>query len=181
MSWAGRMGAVWGFCGVFALIGSACWRLGQIGVEALNGTYAIVWYHWAFLVPWVLFMGMSEGYRGFQQAFSPRVVARAKYLASHPSVARVLLAPLFCMGFFHATKKRRIVAFCLTGGILVLVLLVRLLPQPWRGLVDVGVVVGLGWGLAAMLVFAVQALTGPFDVSPETPDDPLPRPKAAEG
>ncbi len=176
----GWVGALWGFCGVFALIGSACWRLGQIGVEALNGTYELFWYHWAFLVPWVLFMVMSEGYRGFQQAFSPRVVARAKYVIHHPSVARVLLAPIFCMGFFHATKKRKIVAVCLTTGILVLVLLVRLLPQPWRGLVDVGVVLGLGWGLVAMLVFAVQALTGEFDVSPETPDDPLPRPKPAK-
>ncbi|MGF1483219.1 MAG: hypothetical protein ACFBZ8_02515 [Opitutales bacterium] len=171
----GRLGAVWGVLGVFALIGSASWRLSLKALEAFNGDYTLLWYHWVFLVPWLIFMGMSEGYRGFQQAFSPRVVARAKYLVSHPSPARVLLAPLFCMGFFHATRKRRIVAYCLTTGIILLVLIVSQLPQPWRGLVDAGVVLGLVWGLAAMLVFAFKALIGPFDVSPETPDDPLPR------
>jgi hypothetical protein len=45
---------------------------------------------------------------------------------------------------------------------------VRLLPQPWRGIVDAGVVVGLTWGTISLVVFCIQALTAPtFAISPE--------------
>jgi hypothetical protein len=41
-----------------------------------------------------------------------------------------------------------------------LVLLVGMLPQPWRGIVDAGVVVGLGWGIVALAVEFVTVATG---------------------
>jgi hypothetical protein len=45
------------------------------------------------------------------------------------------------------------------------------LPQPWRGIVDLGVVIGLAWGLAALGVFSVQAFNGRLNHSPEVPPD----------
>ena len=89
------------------------------------------------------------------------------------SVGGILLvlavaAPLFCMGFFHAQRRRLIISHSLTLGIIVLILLIKLLPQPWRGIVDAGVVVGLAWGLVALLIFAVQGLrSADYDYSPE--------------
>jgi FtsH-binding integral membrane protein len=116
-------------------------------------------------------MAYSEGLMGFQRGFSPRVAARARYLRTHPQLHFVVLAPLFCMGFFHATRRRRIMSFALTAGIVALVLAVRLLPQPWRGIVDAGVVVGLAWGLLSLIVFSARALGGAdFAASPEVPD-----------
>lgn len=156
-TWPGWLAALWGLGGISLIIGSALWRLSAYAVEALSAP--LQWYHWAALVPWVLFMAHSEGYRGFQKAFSPRVAARARWLRKHPGPCRSILAPLFCMGFFGATRKRQTVAYALTSGIIGLVLLVRLLPQPWRGIVDLGVVVGLGWGLIALWIFSAQALT----------------------
>ena len=38
-----------------------------------------------------------------------------------------------------------------------LVFVVHQLGQPWRGILDAGVVVGLTWGSAAVLLFAVRA------------------------
>jgi len=82
----------------------------------------------------------------------------------------VTLAPLFCMGFFHATRKRKIVAWVLTLTMVTLVVLVRQIPQPWRGLIDVGVVLGLGYGMAFMVYYAAQAVfTRTFDRDPEVP------------
>ena len=166
----GIVGALWGMIGVFLLIGGAVFRLGPLAIDAFSYNWS--WYHWAFQLLFCFFMLYTEGYRGFQKGFSPRVVARAWYLRSHPNPVHVLFAPFFCMGFFHATRRRQIISICLTSGIIVLVLLVRFVPQPWRGIIDTGVVLGLLWGLASLAFFGFQALlTGQSVHSPEVPDD----------
>jgi F0F1-type ATP synthase membrane subunit a len=59
-----------------------------------------------------------------------------------------------------------------TTGIVVLVLLVRAVPQPWRGIIDLGVVVGLAWGIISIVVFSIQAFfSDTFDYSPDVPDE----------
>jgi hypothetical protein len=131
------------------------------------------WHHWTLMLACVVFMAYSEGYKGFQLGFSPRVAARALYLRDHPTPMRSLAAPLFCMGFFHAQRRRLVISYSLTLAIIALIFLVRLLPQPWRGILDAGVVVGLAWGLVALLAFAVRALgSGDFNYSPEVSDEP---------
>jgi hypothetical protein len=164
----GVFGALWGLTGVFLLLGSAVYRLSVVAIAAFSSDF--LWYHWVSLVLTVLFMAYAEGYRAFQQRFSPRVAARAKYLKNHPTVLHALLGPFFCMGFFHATRRRKITSVSVTAGIIVLVLLVRLLPQPWRGIIDLGVVVGLAWGLISLITFSFLAFTSDkFDYSPEVP------------
>jgi cell shape-determining protein MreD len=162
-------GAVWGIFGVALLLGSAIFRLAPFAVEALS--FRLLWSHWIFLLIILLFMAYAEGYRAFQNGFSPRVAARARHILTRGRPVDAFLAPLFCMAYFHAPQRRRIVSISVTAGIVVLVLLVRLLPQPWRGLVDAGVIVGLAWGLVSLAVFGVQALTrDTFGYSPELPD-----------
>jgi len=170
MSLVGAFGAAWGVGGVGLLLGGAVYRLAPMAVVALSDPLGAL--QWAFLVVWVVFMAVTEGYFGFQRSFSPRVAARARYLAEHPDVLRSFLAPLFCMGYFHATRRLQVKSVLLTVGIVVLVLTVRLVPQPWRGIVDLGVVLGLAWGLVAIGVFTVRAFaTDGFDHPPETPPD----------
>jgi hypothetical protein len=165
-SFWGWVGAIWGFAGVALLLGFAIYRLTPLAVTALE--MPLTGLQWTVLVVFVLFMAFSEGYRGFQKAFSPRVAARARYLRANPTPTRVLLAPFFCMAYFDAPRRRRIAAYALTLGVILLVVLVHQLDQPWRGIIDAGVVIGLAWGLLATFVFWIQALTRPeFGVSPE--------------
>jgi len=166
----GTLAAVWGILGIFLFIGSAISRLVPIAWAAVTGP--LEWFHVAFGIVWTVFMAYTEGYRGFQKRFSPRVVARAQWLAAHPSALRVLLAPAFCMGYFHATRKRLIVSWGVTTAVALIIVVVKLLPSPWRGLVDIGVVVGLSWGLAAVVVWGVAALRG--RALPCPPDVPEP-------
>jgi len=166
----GRLGALWGLFGVSLLIGWAVIRLTPVAVDAWRMPWGLL--EWLVAVPWLVFMLVGEGYRGFQKGFAPRVAARARYLRDHPRPQHVLLAPLFCMGFIHATRKRRIVSTAVTSGIIVLILVVRGLPQPWRGIVDLGVVAGLAWGLVAIAWFGVQAMMAErFDYPAETPEE----------
>jgi hypothetical protein len=166
----GRVAAAWGVLGVMTLIGEAAWRLSGYAVEAIAGGLTPL--QWAVMLGFAAFMGYSEGYRGFHRAFAPRVTARARRLAREPKLHLVVVAPLVCMGFLHATRKRLTVSWVLVSMIVLLVIGVRQLPQPWRGIADAGVVVGLSWGLASIAWFAVLALRGtPHEVPADFPGD----------
>ncbi len=162
----GIIGAIWGFSGVFTLIAFAVWRLTPVATESLN--YSLTLIQWLTLISNILYMAYAEGYKGFQLAFAPRVAARSLYLAENPTPLRLILAPLFVAGYFHATRHRIITSYALTMMIICLVILIRFLDQPWRGIVDAGVVIGLIWGLISMVYFITLAIiSGQYDYSPE--------------
>ena len=129
--------------------------------------------HWIALIFSVIYMAYAEGYKGFHLGFAPRVVVRARYLAANPRPLHVLLAPLFCMGYIYATRKRQILSFALTTMIICFVLIARSMPQPWRGIVDAGVVVGLGLGVLSIAYFLIISSNDParLTVSAEVPGD----------
>ncbi|ETW92550.1 MAG: hypothetical protein ETSY1_43150, partial [Candidatus Entotheonella factor] len=153
----GIIGVVWGLGGVVFMLGYAVVRLFPVTMAAFE--QPLQWYHWVCLISFVVFMAYSEGYRGFQQAFSPRVAARLKYLYDYPRPWHVALSPLFCMGYFYIQRRRCIAIYTLTLGIIVIILAVRLLSQPWRGIIDAGVLVGLTWGLVTVLISTQQAFS----------------------
>lgn len=167
----GRLAAAWGVLGVVALLAQALARLGPRALEALRMELGLV--HWIVLAAWVAFMAHAEGWRGFHLRFSPRVVARAQTLAHGGNVLHGLLAPAYCMSLLHASRRGLIVAWCVVVGIFGLVAVVSTFTQPWRGIVDAGVVVGLGIGLASILWHAARAMTG--TVPPVGPDLPAAR------
>ncbi len=116
--------------------------------------------HWVALALSVTGMAYFEGYRAFQRSYAPRFAARAAVLLREPTVVRLALAPLFCMSFFDAPRRRVIAAAVLTSGIVALILTIRTLPQPWRGIIDAGVVTGLVWGLVVTLFAVGRVLAG---------------------
>lgn len=150
--------ATWGVLGVVALLAQALLRLTPIAIDAVAGGLSA--FQWAVLVVWVVVNAHAEGYRGFHRRFSPRVVARALALAQSPRPLHVVLAPLFCMSLLHASRRGLVVAYGILGGVVLLVLAIRHLDQPWRGIVDAGVVVGLGLGLLSILWHAARAGLG---------------------
>lgn len=165
---AGTFAAWWGIGGVVALLVQALYRLTPRAVEALAMDLQV--HHWIVLAVWLAFMAHAEGWRGFHRRFSPRVVARAWTLRQGAPILHVVLAPLYCMSLFHATKKGRMVAWILVLAIALLVAVVSRFDQPWRGIVDAGVVVGLGIGTLSILWHAVRAASGtPPTIAPDLP------------
>ena len=154
-----KLVGIWGLLGVIALVSQALWRLTPIAIETIEN-YPLTTWHWVLMVVWVLFNAYAEGYRGFHRRFSPRTVSRAFYLIDHPTPLRVLLAPLFCMGLFDATRKVLIAAWSVLILVIGLIIWVRSLSEPWRGIVDAGVVVGLSLGLLSILYFTVRRFAG---------------------
>jgi len=151
------LGVFWAVVGIGLLLGFAVFRLVPFAMGTFDGP--LMWEHWLALAGFVAFMAYAEGYHGFQKSFSPRFGARCRYLYEHPSWTRVLLAPFFCRGYFGATRRRRITSFALTSMIIALIVGVQHVQQPWRGIIDAGVCVGLIWGIAATAVYAILDFT----------------------
>ena len=157
----------WGLGGVLFLLCRAVVRLFDYILEAIYGGLSLL--QWGILILWTLWMLFAEGDKGFRRKFSPRVVARAFYLAQNPSFIRVLLAPIFCMGFFGATVHRMRTTWLVALMIVLLVVLVSFLEQPWRGIIDTGVVFGLVYGIFWICIFTAEGLfSKDFRYDPET-------------
>jgi hypothetical protein len=143
------LGVLWGVAGIAAVLIYAAMSLGGYAFQALAGGLGAL--QWLLLAVNTAFMAWAEGYRGFQLRFSPRVAARALDLYEHPTAVRLLLAPLFCVGYFGATARLQRTVWLGTGLIVLAVLAFNRLDQPWRGILDAGVMVGLMWGTASLL------------------------------
>ncbi len=169
--WVEKLVAAWGIAWVSLLLGRAIWRLGPLALEpwadgvmthAQKGIY----------VGWLVLNAYLEGYRGFQLRFSPRVVTRAVYLGQNPRPVWVVLALPFCMSLFHSTRRQMTVSWVFIGALVVVIWWVRSLPQPWRGIIDGGVVLGLAWGLGVIWWLFARYLMGakvppPNDLPPQ--------------
>lgn len=160
--------AWWGIGGTVALLLDAIIRLAPVAAAPLVDGSVTLGGGVAYAVA-IVFMAYTEGYRGFQQRFSPRVVARALTLRDAPWWC-ALLAPLFCMGLIRATRRRLIATWALIAGIVGMIIMIRWLPPMWRGAIDAGVVVGLSWGTISILVETGRALAGqPPTIDPDLP------------
>jgi len=147
----GSIAAIWGVSGALAILVYAVFKMVRHTSEAM--TFELNVWHYLVLIVWTFFMAYSEGYKGFQKGYSPRVAARSIYLREKCTWLRLFLAPLFCLGFFHSPRKRKIVVWILLIGIALIVVLFQKIPQPWRGVLDFGVIVGLSWGIIATVVY----------------------------
>ncbi len=150
---------LWAVCGVLALLGQAILRLGSIAWEALSSGDMTTLQYGVGAV-WITMNAYLEGYRGFQKKFVPRVLARAHHLATRPEPLASVLAPLYAMAFFSAARRAKIAAWGVTLLVLMAITVVRTIPQPWRGVIDAGVVVGLMWGVTSLVWGAIARLSG---------------------
>lgn len=169
-----RLVQAWGAIGV---VGYLSYGVAKVVPIVLDGLGAIesVW-QWVLLAATLLFFAYVEGYKGFQKGFSPRVVSRAWVVAEESPAAPLwhkILAPAFCIGYFHGTFKRVATSWGVTSVIFAVVVGVKQLPNPYRAIIDAGVIVGLVWGITSILVLFVLSLQSekPPEFDPALPED----------
>lgn len=152
---APRWAAAWGVLGVVLMLAEALMRLTRLAWEGVVVQFQPL--PFAVAVAWCLINAYAEGYRGFQKRFVPQALDRA-FSIDPSSVAEVVLAPLKVLGLWRTDAKAMRRAWIMVLGISALVFAVKQLAQPWRGVIDAGVVVGLGWGTVALVVGLVMRL-----------------------
>lgn len=167
LSFVRSIGALWGVGGVVALLAYAVWRLSHHAFELLEFQLspALI----TILIMWCVFMIYTEGYQTFGRRFAPRIVARAQYIVRHATWPMIILAPLYCIGYFGTSKNRMITSYIVIALIAGMVAAVSFVPQPWRGIIDAGVILGLLVGIGYLLLYTYYALhTREFVADPES-------------
>lgn len=126
------------------------------GIGAIEASW-----QWGLLASVLAFFAYVEGYKGFQKGFAPRVVSRA-WVVSETNDAipfwHKVLAPAFCIGYFHGTRRRVIASWMVTTIIFLVVVGVKRLSNPYRAIIDAGVMVGLLWVVCSIIVIFFKSI-----------------------
>lgn len=152
----GRAAAVWALTGVGLLFSFAVFRLGRRGLETLQAGLAPA--EWAALLALTAAFVVGEGRGALQLRWVPRLVLRARALRDGARLHHRVLAPLYGMSLIGAPALAMAKAWGGTAAIVTAVIVVRMFPEPWRGITDLAVGAALLWGLAAIVVKAPEAL-----------------------
>jgi hypothetical protein len=150
----GNVAVLWALAGVAALFASAVIRLGGRGIETIVDGLAPI--QWAALAVLTFIMVYGEGVVALQGRWVPRLIERARTVRDE-RFGLQLLAPLYGMSLVGAPASRLLRAWLGTAAIVAAILVVRSLPDPWRGIVDFSVAAALGWGLLSIAVLAPDA------------------------
>ena len=145
-----RAAVAWALLGACALLGSAAVRLGFRGFEAVRTGLTPI--ESVVLVILVAVFAIGEGWGALQRRWVPDVVRRARRLDRRAPTHHRALAPLFGMGLIGGTRDARRRARRGVYAVLIAIMAVRMLPEPWRGMVDLSVAGALAWGTLALLL-----------------------------
>lgn len=155
-SGAGTAASVWALVGVVALFTRAITGLGGRGIDTVRAGLGA--WEWLVLLLLTAVFVYGEGVRALQRKWAPRVLERSAAVAGERSLALRLLAPLYAMMLVGAPRATLLRAWLGISAIVAAVLLVRALPEPWRGIIDLAVAAALLWGLGALLLGARRIL-----------------------
>jgi hypothetical protein len=146
-------------------LGAWVWMLFDVSKDMLKLGLRMRWAElrpaeWVGLFAIVLGMAYCEGYKAFQKQFSPMLVKRTLAITADSPWYVHLLGPFYVGGFFDGTPRRLVVSWLLVVVIALLGIFTARCPHPWRQSIDLGVFVGLGWGVAAIFYWSYRAYAG---------------------
>ena len=148
----GRLATGWALISLVLLFATAVVRLAARGIETIRAGLDPA--EWLALVVLMALFIYGEGVRGLQRRWVPAVLRRVAELRTGRCVSHWMLAPLHAMLLIGAPKATLWRAWAGVAAIVAAVLIVRSLPEPWRGMTDISVAAALAWGLIVILAGA---------------------------
>lgn len=153
----GDAATVWAVAGVALIFIQAILSLGERGLQTVRAGLSTG--EWIALVLLTVLFVWGEGIRALARRWVPFVMRRAASLRNETRLMPQLLAPLHAMALTHAPSRTLVRAWLGVAGIVAAVLIVRALPDPWRGLIDLAVAAALTCGLVAIAVQGARLFT----------------------
>jgi len=139
----------WAMLGVGAVFAWAVWRLGGRGVTTIRSGLDPL--EWVVLALLTAAFAYGEGFLALDRRWVPRLVERARRLRDDRRLFVRALAPLYGLSLIGLGRRELLQGWLGTVAIIAAVLVIRSLPEPWRGIVDFAVAVALAWGLVAVV------------------------------
>lgn len=143
---------------VAVTLAEASLRLGARALVTVHAGLSLQEYAWLFVS--VAAFGYGEGYRALHRRFVPHVIERAIELARSElrGVRGFALSGLYVLCLVHAERRVLLKAWLSVALIVCAVVIVKALPEPYRGIIDAGVAVALGIGLGSLILGYVAAV-----------------------
>ena len=94
----------------------------------------------------------KEGIDAFGKKLSPMIIGRSYTLSTSSPLHHIVFAPFYSAGYFHSSTKRKLTIWIVTMAIAGMVALTKKLSPLNRGIVDAGVVAGLGVGALCVMI-----------------------------
>lgn len=148
----GRAAVWWALIGVVLLFAVSVARLGARGVATMRG--GLEPGEWIGLAVLTALFVYGEGVRGIGRRWVPAVLRRIGELRGDVRGIDRVLAPFYAMMLIGAPRRTLWRAWLGVAAIVAAVLIVRALPEPWRGVTDFAVASALAWGMMVILVGA---------------------------
>ena len=150
--------STFGLAVVAITLGEASLRLGARAMITLHSGLTLQEYALFFLS--VAAFGYGEGYRALHGRFVPHVMERAIELAGSEmrGFRGFSMAPLYVLCLVHAERRELLKAWISVASIVCAVVIVKALPEPYRGIIDAGVALALGIGLGSLILGFVAAV-----------------------
>ena len=142
--------------GVIAIFSSAIYRLYPHVKKSMSYEFSTL--NWIVLAAYLIVMIVGKGYFALHRGFVPRVVNRSEQIIENGKLIDKILAPLYCMGFFKAPRKRMIISYVMIFFIVSFIVSASKIAQPWRGIIDLGVIIGLSLGILSLLSLGLKRL-----------------------
>lgn len=147
--WRKLVAPAWAVLGVSVLFATASYRLGERGVAVIRD--GLGGWEWMALAGLTLVFVYGEGFLALDRKWVPSLMRRARELREERSVIVRLLAPLYGLSLIGAPPAKLLLSWLGTLAIVGAILVIRTLPDPWRGIIDFAVAAALAWGLVAIL------------------------------
>lgn len=144
----GRAATAWALLGSTAVFVQAVVGLGAEGLATVRAGLAPL--EWAALALITAAFVYGEGVLALERRFIPHLVRRAREVRRAPLPIR-LLAPLHAFSLVGASRGTLVRAWAGVAAIVLAVVVVRALPGPWRGIVDIGVAGAMAWAVVALV------------------------------
>ena len=135
--------------GVAAIFVEAIVQLGRRGVATMRA--GLDPWEWVALVALSIAFLYGEGEQALARRWVPAVIARARAIDPATRFLHRALAPLYAMSLIGAPARVLVRAWTGVALIVMAVLIVRAMAEPWRGIVDFAVALALLRGLTAIL------------------------------
>lgn len=147
--WRELAAPAWAVFGVSALFASASYRLGERGVAVIRDGLGS--WEWMTLAGLTIVFVYGEGFLALDRKWVPGLMRRARELRDERRLVLRLLAPLYGLSLIGAPPAKLVSSWLGTLAIVGAILVVRAVPDPWRGIIDFAVAAALAWGLVAIL------------------------------